>query len=95
VLKERRTLEQDVQIQDLTNRLSEQATCRSATYDLQDQANHVLDAGRVEGLERRLLIQEPLRIQEERMRSQWSSSSLNLPAVWGLITQLIFLGVFF
>ena len=86
MVKECRALEQDIQIQDLTDRLSEQAACRSATYDLQDQANRVLDAGRVEDLERRLLIQELLRTQEERMRSQSSSSSLNLLAVWGLIT---------
>ena len=69
-LKERdaRILEQDVQIQDLTNRLSGQAARRSATGDLQEQENHLLDARRVEDLERRLRIQEQLRIQEERMR---------------------------
>ena len=66
-LKERDTciLEQDIQIQDLTNRLSEQALHCSAT---DEQENHVLDAQRVEDLKRRLHIQEQLRIQEERMR---------------------------
>jgi hypothetical protein len=69
-LKERdaRILEQDVQIQDLTNRLSEQTARRSVTDDIQEQENRVLDARRVEDLERRLRIQEQLRIQEERMR---------------------------
>lgn len=45
-LKERdaRILEQDVQIQDLTNRLSE---CRSA---MDEEENRVLDARRVEGV---------------------------------------------